>query len=75
MKTCSACHERVSPDEGSINEDGKFVCFPCADEAEQAGDKGLCPECGESSEEFEKEGVCPECGFEAEKDAENEEEA
>ena len=65
MKTCSVCHDRVPQDEGSVNEQGKFVCLPCAEEAGEQADASVCPECGESSEAFEKEGTCPDCGFEA----------
>lgn len=74
MKTCSVCHERVSQDEGNVNDAGKFVCFPCAEEADDlTGSERVCPECGESSEALKEEGICPDCGYEAEAEASEDE--
>jgi predicted CXXCH cytochrome family protein len=75
MKTCTNCHEKFSPDEGRIDDGGKFLCFPCFEESGEEKSEAECPECGESSEALKVDHVCPECGYEDETAEEDEEEA
>lgn len=66
MKACAICKERISQDDGTILEDGRFACLGCEKELEEKGGQEECPECGEASEELKTEKVCPSCGAEAE---------